>query len=471
MVAAISSSLAFSAYALPDEAEDGDMYELLVHVNLLSGLVWSLCIGRPVCEGWSLCSPAVRCIFVLVFCFRALAKLNRDYHDVRFSSGSVLVLLCAEAALSGMELTPQSLESPRADRCMGALLRGGLLGFELLEWAVPVLLVSGWTPSGLWLGWVMHLALSKVDFDFSCVLIASLPFWLPQHQMLALRWLTSTPAVHCCTVAMLAVLVHPALPRTSVLCLPFHVCSSLWLIAANPLLYGTLPPLQPVGVNATASVASPCGVGTEGLAADIVHCVGRLTVLLVILNGMCPYLGLKTQATWSSLSNLRVEGGLSNHFFVPACCQLFGYTQECVTVTKTNVPTLRSHHACLGGTAELQVLQGFAARRRMCIGLHSSSGLGCLRGTREPASGTLVFPYTVPFFQLRRVVTVHVTPATRDFFVEYMHFGAPCRFEVVRGELSPGSDVRLAREPSCLLQKFLAFRSFPPDSEGGACFV
>jgi len=52
LVAAVTSSMASSWVSLPDEVDSGGAYELLVHVNLLAGLAWSLLTGRHACEGW-----------------------------------------------------------------------------------------------------------------------------------------------------------------------------------------------------------------------------------------------------------------------------------------------------------------------------------------------------------------------------------------------------------------------------------
>jgi hypothetical protein len=44
---------------------------------------------------------------------------------------------------------------------------------------------------------------------------------------------------------------------------------------------------------------------------------------LLALNGMSPYLGLKTESSFSMFSNLRTEGGDWNHLFVPSPVQIF----------------------------------------------------------------------------------------------------------------------------------------------------
>jgi hypothetical protein len=55
-------------------------------------------------------------------------------------------------------------------------------------------------------------------------------------------------------------------------------------------------------------------------------------VALVGFNGLCPYLGLKTTLCYAMFSNLRTEGGTTNHLFIPASWQVFDVQQDLVTI-------------------------------------------------------------------------------------------------------------------------------------------
>ncbi|MCC7237873.1 MAG: hypothetical protein IT163_21380 [Bryobacterales bacterium] len=63
---------------------------------------------------------------------------------------------------------------------------------------------------------------------------------------------------------------------------------------------------------------------------------------LMLLSGAAPYLGLQTLNAFAMYSNLRTEGGRSNHLVVPGGWQPFGYQRELVHVEETNVPSLRA---------------------------------------------------------------------------------------------------------------------------------
>jgi hypothetical protein len=59
---------------------------------------------------------------------------------------------------------------------------------------------------------------------------------------------------------------------------------------------------------------------------------------LVLLNGMSPYLGLRTQLSFSMFSNLRTEGGRSNHLFMPRLATLEPYEDDLIEIVDSNDP-------------------------------------------------------------------------------------------------------------------------------------
>eukprot|EP00746_Dinoflagellata_sp_MGD_P141816 gnl/MRDRNA2_/MRDRNA2_74861_c0_seq3.p1 gnl/MRDRNA2_/MRDRNA2_74861_c0~~gnl/MRDRNA2_/MRDRNA2_74861_c0_seq3.p1 ORF type:complete len:323 (+),score=31.97 gnl/MRDRNA2_/MRDRNA2_74861_c0_seq3:118-969(+) len=72
-------------------------------------------------------------------------------------------------------------------------------------------------------------------------------------------------------------------------------------------------------------------------------------IATLALNGSAPYLGIKTQGTWTMFSNLRVENGSSNHFVVPVSFQIFDELRDIVYVNSTNFMTLKAFHLILWG--------------------------------------------------------------------------------------------------------------------------
>jgi len=81
-----------------------------------------------------------------------------------------------------------------------------------------------------------------------------------------------------------------------------------------------------------------------------------LMVLPVALNGMSQYLGFKTETCFTMYSNLRTEGGVNNHFFMPAL-RLASYQDDLVRIVSTSIPELEPF------THRGEVLAAFEMRR------------------------------------------------------------------------------------------------------------
>ncbi|MFT3948643.1 MAG: hypothetical protein QM763_16895 [Agriterribacter sp.] len=61
-----------------------------------------------------------------------------------------------------------------------------------------------------------------------------------------------------------------------------------------------------------------------------------MSPIIIFINGLSPYLGLKTEFSYSMFSNLRTEGGITNHYLVPVTTQVFDYQKQIVTILETN---------------------------------------------------------------------------------------------------------------------------------------
>jgi hypothetical protein len=62
--------------------------------------------------------------------------------------------------------------------------------------------------------------------------------------------------------------------------------------------------------------------------------------VVVFLNGLLPYLGLKTENSYAMFSNLKTEAGSSNHFLVPESLQIFNYQKDVVDIVSSTDPNL-----------------------------------------------------------------------------------------------------------------------------------
>ena len=130
-----------------------------------------------------------------------------------------------------------------------------------------------------------------------------------------------------------------------------------------------------------------------------------LMLVPVVVNGIEPYIGLKTETSFTMYSNLRTEGGMTNHLFVPVM-RVAGYQDDLVEIVETDHPEL----------AEYQ------------------------------AEGDLI-----TFFEFRRIVS----SSAGDFLVIYKRDGEQRAFRQAGGE---SSDAELSSPYSLLVYKLLYFR-------------
>jgi hypothetical protein len=118
--------------------------------------------------------------------------------------------------------------------------------------------------------------------------------------------------------------------------------------AANAIgYYGWLPlallisGVYIVGLTIVARTRSKAGEAAQAAEAGAEQPWRPLWIfpVLVLVNGACPYLDLKTTTAFSMFSNLRTEDGHNNHLFLPRL-PLFGYQDDLVEVLQANDPRL-----------------------------------------------------------------------------------------------------------------------------------
>ena len=167
LFATLTTTLALGWACLPYEVDNSGTYGLLADANLWCGMCCAWATGRTASEGWQLCAPAARTIFVTTYCFAAFAKLNSGYADVRKSSCTVFTCFVGEgfvpAAVTGRVL------ALLGDRATLAILEVGLVTLEAVEIAIPPLLTFGDLRGAALVLWIFHLLLGSIAYDYSAL--------------------------------------------------------------------------------------------------------------------------------------------------------------------------------------------------------------------------------------------------------------------------------------------------------------
>ena len=294
-------------------------------------------------------APIVRLELIILYFFAVFHKLNADFLDPQLS--------CAVHFYAAqLQSLPFSLA--------GAVPIYLTLAVEA---AIPLLLC--WSPSrnaGILLGLLFHAAVGfnpiSEFYNFSSMIFALLFLfaslrldagWPPRRLWVALRrardHIPSFPRKRESSgrglntkdgtqsfqtaaksfLAVGAVLVGLALlvALNDLIATPAELVLPLWGLysAALILLFVLLPKAPPAR---PAFSFRPWPV--------------LLVPLLTVLNGCSPYLGLKTETAFAMYSNLRTEGGQSNHLLVPAGVQLFGFQQDLIEIKDSSSGFLAS---------------------------------------------------------------------------------------------------------------------------------
>ena len=62
----------------------------------------------------------------------------------------------------------------------------------------------------------------------------------------------------------------------------------------------------------------------------------KFALLLIIFNGLTPYIGIKTKTSFSMYSNLWIDDQGSNHYLIPKSLDIFGFLADDVKIISTN---------------------------------------------------------------------------------------------------------------------------------------
>ena len=282
-------------------------------------------------------APPVRVGVLVMYGFAVLHKLNTDFLSPAVSCASEFYR--AQAAALPFVPGGDGFE---------ALAIFATLGTEI---AIPLLLVPRATRSaGIALGLLFHgfLAFNPISgfYNFSAILVALYALFAPP------------AALNRAAAGLESVLASGA---EDLRALPIAGLAVVTLLAGAGL-FAASELYARVGSRSFFLVLwVPYGLLTLGLAArhlpwrgaaaDGGHLPRALRIhppllaalpLLLAANGATPYLGLKTELSFSMFSNLRTEGGRTNHLFVPTATQLFDYQRDLVRILETGDPGMRA---------------------------------------------------------------------------------------------------------------------------------
>jgi hypothetical protein len=367
-------------------------------------------------------APPARATLLLVLFFAGFGKLNADWFRPEVSCGAEFY----RAVVGRVPLLPDA----------GWAEWTAILGAIGIELVVPFLLLSRrFRLAGILLTLVFLYAVGITGFfNFAAITAALLFLFAPANTGELLRAgcerrplcariqsLAGSPGLRRASrigvtvVAGMAVVVALARPWAGYVAEPMLV-RELSGGRRPALSYAFEAAWWVYGVGLVAALLIAVRAGTPrwpDARTLLAHPAPALALLpfLVLLSGISPYLGLKTEISFAMFSNLRTEMG-SNHLVVRRSIDLLGLQSELVTVESSTDPELQ------------QIAE---------------------RG------------YLVPLSEFRAYVQARTRASGPDFAVTYVREGR--RRAVERA----GRDPELARPASILARTLVAFRPVSPE--------
>ncbi len=292
-------------------------------------------------EWMNVVAPAMRWATVILYFFTVFHKLNTSYFSTT-SCGAVLpVTFLTDNPLTAMLGLPALPESVRHGAAWFFVFAS-----VAMEIAIPVFLAARRTAYwGFFAGFAFHFFLGIFYFwHFTPMLYALFLLFLPArfHEWLVYRF----RHVNHCVIRKYPAFTPGRLLRTAllaailslpVLCLAAQEFEWLRLQVGLHNRGGRSPNTVPVitilcgwlpFVIYSVALAGAVGWFIRARNADAAEGGGdenrfrlRTAVawlpIILVLNGFCPYLGIKTHQSFAMFSNLCTEYGETNHFFMP----------------------------------------------------------------------------------------------------------------------------------------------------------
>jgi hypothetical protein len=317
---AVAASGALVASELPDVANH-QYAELIIDVGLL--ICWAPALfGRT--SGAAASLSLVRVTVIGMYAWAVLHKLNTSYLDVDVSCGTHV-----------WDTTAGRLPFVGD---IDLLRRAVIPASFVLELIIPLLLcLRRWRIVGIAVGLLFHGVLAVVPLhgvsSFSGLMVATYAAFLTEAQAAQVIDVVSAFVVRVHLHRLRVPWLLAVLPLTLAAVVIAHVSPltnvRLARVAAANIALGCLAAVCLLARRSAAfrRAGPPAGPATaQVLERSISAAVG----VIVLVSGALPYLGHRTEMSFSMFSNLRTEGD-SNHVFLPTL-HVFGYQERLVTV-------------------------------------------------------------------------------------------------------------------------------------------
>jgi len=387
------------------------LLQLFIFATIASTGLYVLARFRKLDAGaWlELFQPLLRLELVIVYALAAWHKLNLDFFNPQLSCAVVL-----------FERAPFFHLHAGSEMLRWALIFATII----TEASLPVLLSLRRTRNfAVCYGVLFHIALGLSEFyAFSVTMISLLFLFTPDNfnDVAAEFWRSRSRVVRTAVMVVALLIVAIVLAWSVAHFGPSladlrHISSlkgglnMIWGKVSYWSGYWMLPLyLAPVGLFVWLWYRQPSAFQPAAHSYRPIPALFWVIPALLIFDGINPYLGLKTDTAFAMYSNLRSEGGMTNHLIWRHPLDLAHYQEDLVQIVDSNDAVLK---------------------------------LAAKRG------------WPIPFFDLQRHVSYQAHIGVKNISVTYIRNGATIHVE------SAESDPVLAARPPLLARKLLLFRA------------
>jgi hypothetical protein len=218
----------------------------------------------------------------------------------------------------------------------------------VIEAAIPLLLLFGCTRGlGVLVGLLFHeiLSLNPISgfYNFSAMMIALFLLFAREDFVERLRetFRSSRPRAWLQRLKDQEFAVWRLVAYALVLAIGLLVASHLFWEFPSRRVFGWLwIPYSAAAILAFAALGDWRMRGDRGVFR-VEYNFLLVVPFLIFVNGLSPYLGLKTETSFAMYSNLRTEGGATNHLFMPSRIQVFDYQRDLVEIVSSSDRTMQ----------------------------------------------------------------------------------------------------------------------------------
>jgi hypothetical protein len=324
-------------------ATNHSIFALIAASTMLCGFIYAAIPNRlgTICYSKWLRAvvPAIRMELLLLYFWVVFHKLNRDFFDPEWSA--------AVEHLNNLSLTLNKLGLPGIFQS-AFMQYASIWGTVIVEATIPLLLLRSRTRViGICVGFCFHFVLGFEDYyDFTAMMYAGLFLFLPMPTIDTVRSamndirkglpILRIPGAVAFLLSVVFILLAANVDaENGAVSQSFRVFKVLWLLWSLWLAAIIAYALW-VSRSFTFGVRSDSDF--RWLARPIWF---KAFPLIVFLNGLQPYLGLKTRSVFAMFSNLRTEGPKSNHLIMPDSAKIFSIQDDLVRIIDSSDPQFK----------------------------------------------------------------------------------------------------------------------------------